>query len=111
MSGVYLDQTLRIVIYKSQHELFSRTFSGNLNFNLINDDDVGDQQVDKLLGTMEVQCIYSDEALIYMQAILLNALKKYWLPRHIIHIMKNAPQVKQPIPIHYCRECSASKTK
>ena len=57
------------------------------------DDDLDETQMDNLLGDTEIQSSSTDEALLQMQAVLLKALKTYWLPRYLIHVLQTTPRV------------------
>ena len=49
--------------------------------------------IDSLLTDNTVQCVDTDEAFLQLQTVLLDALKNYWLPRHLLHILKTTPKV------------------
>lgn len=65
-----------------------KTFNGFLNFDLVPDEDT-QQILDTATENISHSFVASDESLLKMQEVLLNALRKYWLPRHMLHILSS----------------------
>ncbi|XP_053401949.1 regulator of G-protein signaling protein-like [Mercenaria mercenaria] len=80
-----------------------KVFRGILNFELVPDIDIHQQILDSVTDDTFNSFVESDAALLKLQAILLDALRKYWLPRHLLHIIKTVSKktlniLKKPLP-------------
>ncbi|XP_052818181.1 uncharacterized protein LOC128244204 [Mya arenaria] len=62
-------------------------FRGVLNFGLVPGDIAGSDNVHEELGPRVVEASETDAALLELQGLLIAALKKYWLPRHLVRVV------------------------
>ena len=61
-----------------------------MNFDLVPEDQVHEVVCQGLEADDSVSEVESDEALLRLQVVLLDAMKKYWVPRFILHFKQTA---------------------
>lgn len=64
-------------------------YQGAINFTLMPDKDVFDDVVQHTLHGLKVYNVDTDVAFHQLQKLLLTALRQYWVPRFLIHVIKD----------------------
>ncbi|XP_060573658.1 uncharacterized protein LOC132731473 isoform X2 [Ruditapes philippinarum] len=77
---------------------------GILKFDLVPENEIQQKIMESVTDTTFHAMIELDTALLKLQTILLNALKFYWLPRHLLHTLKVVNKegldiLKRPAPV------------
>ncbi|KAK3086174.1 hypothetical protein FSP39_014682 [Pinctada imbricata] len=70
----------------------TEAFSGRLNFQLIPEAEVEKELISKVGCDPGPVIVESDEGLIQLQKILLAFLRRYWVPRYVIHLYNTLPK-------------------
>ncbi|XP_033755035.1 uncharacterized protein LOC117337983 [Pecten maximus] len=63
-------------------------YQGTINFTLMPDKDVFDDVLHRTLDGIQVYNVDTDVALQQLQKLLLTALRQYWVPRFLVHVIK-----------------------
>ncbi|VDI26949.1 Hypothetical predicted protein [Mytilus galloprovincialis] len=67
-------------------------FEGKLNFDFIPEANIQMELIQTFGSGNVIYRVNSDEAFRDLQNIIVSAMKVYWVPRYVIHLMKTAPK-------------------
>jgi len=67
-------------------------YVGLFNFELVPERDMHDALLEAIAEGDAVYTVESDEAYIQLQRILLTSLRRYWVPRYLIHLLNYLPK-------------------